>query len=152
MTYHHVIAKVGAEEQFRCLFSDLSTTTLKQKFIIPYDKGTSFFSGGDLISPNELRSLLIIRTKSKEEVERVELNRISRANIEEINRSSPIMFISVGSGYDPVDIAEAGEDVTHFFIKGPPGYKSGQWTPIGWIASIVAAVVAAGVVKWLGWV
>jgi hypothetical protein len=36
MSFHHVIAKVGAEEKPRVLFADLSVGGLKEKFIRPY--------------------------------------------------------------------------------------------------------------------
>ncbi len=156
MTYHHVIAKVGSEDKYRSLFLDLSASELSEKFLTPYEKGVAFFSGNDLISPSELRSVQIIRTERNEEAERDELNRISLAQIDEINRSGSVTFISAGSGYFPEDIADAGEDVTRALIKGPPGHKAGRWAPsllvFGWIAGIAATVAAAGLVHWLGWV
>lgn len=157
MTYHHVIAKVGAENKFRKLFSDLSAKALRECFINPYEKGESFFSGNDLISPSDLRSIQIIRTDRSEEIERDEINRKDRAKIDELNNSSSGVFlVSVGGGYEPQDISEVGEDITHTLIKGAPGFKAGRWDPsmkaIGWIAGIIATVVAAGIVKWLGWV
>lgn len=156
MPYHHVIAKVGADEEFRVLFSDLTVEELIKRFIKHYEKGTPFFSGNDLISPNNLRSIQIIRTDRKNEVERDEINRKDREDIDRLNNSSSSVFIvSVGSGYEPQDIATAGEDLTHAFIKGHPGYKAGRWEPsinvLGWVGGIVAAVVAAGIVKWFGW-
>ena len=157
MSYHHVIAKVGTEEGFRVLFTDLTVEELSKRFIKPYEKGDSFFSGKDLISPNDLRSVQIIRTERQDEIERDEINRKDRESIDRLNDSdSGGMFVSVGGGYEPQDIAEAGEDLTHTFIRGCPGFKAGRWEPsikgIAWIGSIVAAVVAAGIVKWLGWV
>ncbi len=62
---------------------------------------------------------------------------------------------SLGGGYDPEDIAEAGEEVTHSFIKVLPGFKANRWSPslkvVSWVGGIVAVVAAAGLVKWLGW-
>lgn len=156
MPYHHVIAKVGTEEKFRVLFTDLAVEELSEYFVKPYEEGTSFFSGNDLISPNDLRSVQIIRTEHKNEVERDEINRKDLESIDRLNNSSPYFsIISVGRGYEPQDLAEAGEDLTHTFIKGHPGFKAGRWglsiKAIGWVGGIVAAVVAAGIVKWLGW-
>lgn len=156
MSFHHVIAKVGSEDKPRVLFADLSSDALKEKFVRSYEKGQAFFSGNDLISPTSLLSVQIIRTDRPEETERDEINRKDRERIDCINNSSPgVFFVSIGGGYEPEDIAEAGEDVTHDFIKGPPGFKSGKWEPskkaLAWIGGIVATVVAAGVVKWLGW-
>lgn len=156
MTYHHVIAKVGAQDKFRCLFSDLSSEALHERFIKPYEKGHSFFSGNDLISPADLRSIQIILTTRTDQIERDEINRKDREHIDELNRSSDGIFIaSIGGGYAPQDIAEVGKDLTHELIKGPPGYKQSHWAlsqnAIGWISGIVASVLAAGLVKWFGW-
>lgn len=108
MSYHHVIAKVGTEEKSRELFTDLTVAELSERFVKPYEKGTSFFSGNNLISPNDLRSVQIIRTERKNEVERDEINRKDRERIDQLNNSSSSVFIvSVGRGYEPQDIAEA---------------------------------------------
>jgi hypothetical protein len=156
MPFHHVIAKVGPEDKPRVLFVDLSVAELKERFIGPYEKGRAFFSGNDLISPNALRSVQIIRTARHSETERDEINRKDRESIDRLNDSnSGVFFVSLGGGYDPQDIAEAGVDLTHDLIKGPPGFKAGTWDPsrraLAWVGGIVATVVAAGVVKWLGW-
>lgn len=157
MTYHHVIAKVGSGDKFRCLFSDISAADLRKKFILPYERGTGFFCGSDLISPAEIRSLKIVRTNNPDEVERAEINRADQARIDEFNRTSGgLTIIGFGGGYEPEDIEGAGEDVTHVLIKGPPGFKAGRWAPskkvMGWFFGILASVVAAGAAKWLGWV
>ncbi len=156
MPYHHVIAKVRTEEKFRILFADLTVKELNERFVKPYEKGTPFFSVNDLISPNDLRSVQIIRTERQNAVERDEINRKDRESIDQLNNSSSGVFIvSIGGGYEPQDIAEAGEDLTHTFIKGHPGFKVGRWEPsikvLAWAGGIAATVVAAGIVKWLGW-
>ena len=155
ISYHHVIAKTASHDEFQTLFSDLSATTLQESFITPYERGTSFFSRNDLISPNDLRSVQIVRTKQLDQIERDEINRKDRAKIDEINRSGGgLLFLSIAGGYEPRDIAQAGEDVTHIFIKGPPGFKASRWTPsmkvLGWIAGIFATVFATWLTKWLG--
>lgn len=157
MFYHHVVGKVGTEKGFRVLFTDLTVEELSKCFIKPYEKGNSFFSGNELISPNDLRSVQIIRTERQDEIERDEINRKDRERIGRLNDSdSGVMFVSVGGGYEPQDIAEAGEDLTHTFIRGYPGFKAGRWEPsikvIAWVGGIVATIVAAGIVNWLGWV
>lgn len=156
MPYHHVIAKIGAEEKFRELFTDLSVEELSERFVQPYENGNPFFSGNDLISPNDLRSVQIIRTERQNEIERNEINRKDRERIDRLNNSdSGFFLVSIGGGYEPQDIAESGEDHTHTFIKGHPGFKAGRWAPsikvMAWVGGIVATVVAAGIVKWLGW-
>jgi len=156
MAYHHVIAKVGQSDKLRILFADLSLPDLRARFVAPYELGRSFFSDNGLITPSDLRSVQVIKTERTEQEERERLNNESLARIDKINRESEgLGFISPGSGYDPEDIAEAGEDVTHAVIKGPPGFRAGKWsTPVkvlAWVAGIGAAVIAAGVIKWLGW-
>ena len=156
MPYYHVIAKVGTEEKFHILFTDLTVEELSARFVKPYEQGTTFFSGNDLISPNDLRSVQIIRTERENEVERDEINRKDRESIDRLNNSSSgVCIVSVGGGYEPQDIADAGEDLTHPFIKGHPGFKTGRWEPsikvIAWVGGIVATVAAAGIVKWFGW-
>ncbi len=156
MAYHHVIAKVGQSDKFRVLFADLSLADLKDRFLAPYERGRSFFSGNDLVAPSDLRSVQVVRTERTEQEERERINNESLAQIDKINRESDgVVFISPGSGYDSEDIAEAGEDVTHSVIKGPPGFRAGKWSKpakvLAWVAGIVAVVIAAGVIKWLGW-
>lgn len=157
MLYHHVIAKVGADKRPRELFTDLSTDELQDRFVKPYEYGKAFFCGHDLISPDDLRFVQIVATKRKAETERDEINRRDLEKIDELNRSSDSGFIvSAGRGYEPEDISEAGEDMTHAFIKGHPGFKANRWglsnKIAAWAAGIVAAVAAAGLIKWLGWV
>jgi len=44
------------------------------------------------------------------------------------NKSSPsVVLLGFAHGYDPQDIAEVGDDLTHDLIKGPPGSKAGWW-------------------------
>jgi len=157
MAYYHVIAKAGAEEKFCELFTDLNEKELTERFVRQYEKGDSFFSGNNLISPYDLRSINIIRTLRKNEVERDEINRNYRERIDRLNNPDDGLFvIDPGPGYEPQDIADAGEDLTHTFIKGSPGFKAGRWKPwwkvFAWVASIVAAIIAAGIIKKLGWV
>jgi len=156
MAYHHVIAKTGQNDRFCVLFADLSLAELKKRFIAPYERGISFFAGNDLVAPSDLRSLQVVKTEHPEQKEREDINKESCAQIDKINRESPgMMFTSPGSGYDPEDIIVAGEDITHSVIKGPPGFRAGKWGTstkvLAWVAGIVAVVVAAGVIKWLGW-
>ena len=157
MSYYHVIAKIGTEGKHRSLFSDLTASELARLFIRPYEKGQSFFSGNDLFAPSDLKSIQIVETRLDSHTERDEINRNDREQIDEINRASQhSIFLSLGGGYEPEDIAQAGIDVTHTFIKGPPGFKSRghslSSTAIAWTAGIVATVIGAGIAKWFGWV
>lgn len=157
MAYYHLIAKVGSEERCRELFTDLTEKELTDCFVRYYEKGDSFFSGNNLISPYDLRSINIIRTLRKNEVEWDEINRNYCERINRLNNPDDGLFvIDLGRGYEPQDIADAGEDLTHTFIKGSPGFKAGRWKPwqkvFAWVAGIVATIIAAGIIKWLGWV
>ena len=156
MAYYHVIAKVGSDAKLRVLFADLSDDDLQARFLKPYEKGTPFFSGNDLISPEELRSVQVILTSRPDEEERSDIHRKSLERIARLNAEGPgPVIISAGAGHRPEDIAEAGEDVTHVVIKGHPGFRAGKWDPsikvMAWVGGIAASVLAAGIVKWLGW-
>lgn len=156
MSFHHVIAKVGSENKARVLFADFSLDELRKCFVKPYEKGVKFFSGNDLISPYDLCSVQIIQTDRSDEIERDEINRKDRERIDQLNASSTnIFFLNIGVGYDPQDIVEVGVDLTQDFINGPPGFRAGKWESykkvLAWLGGIVSTVVAAGLVKWLGW-
>jgi hypothetical protein len=159
MNYFHVIAKLNSSNGHSCIFSDLSNNELQSKFLSPYRKGKDFLSGNNLIRVSELSSVQIIATQETSEVEREVIQKESRAQIDEINRqSNSMMFISIGRGHSPEDIAEAGVDVTSDYLKGPPGYANGRFSlSVGkgflqWGISIITGLAVAGIAKWLGWV
>jgi hypothetical protein len=157
MPYFHVIGKLNHSGNTRVLLADLSQDMLQRDFIKPYERGSTFFSGNDLVDPKELTQVRIIETLRTESLEREEMNRADRENIDSINsESSGVFFLSIGGGYAPEDIADAGVDVSQKFIKGAPGYKystTRQIAPmLGWAAGIVSAVIASGIAKWLGWI
>jgi hypothetical protein len=160
MAFHHVIATLGPGTQVRVLFTDLTSEELAKQFIRPYEQGKPFFAGHELISPHELRSIQIIRTQRPGRTERDEINRKDRDRIDRLNASgSGLVLISAGAGHEPEDIAEAGEDVTHTVIKGPPGFRANRWQPAaiafrgvwGIVAAITSTVVAAGLIWWFRW-
>jgi hypothetical protein len=153
MPFFHVVAKVGKDEKFRSLFKDLSADELKIRFTKPFEKGTSFFCGNDLIAPSDLRTIQIIQTERDDKVERDEMNRKDLESIRKLNNSSAgVVFISPGRGYEPQHIAEVGVDVTHTYVKGPPGFRSHWWESrkkeISWGVGTVAAL--GSVAKLLG--
>lgn len=155
MAYHHVIAKVGAEDKWRVLFSDLSEDQLKKCFIRAYASGKQFLSGHEVVASQDLRSVQIVRTEGTEQVVRDRINEEDLAHIRKLNSTGDLVIISPGRGYEPEDILDAGADVTSTYIKGPPSYSPRWWTSsmkvLAWLAGIVAVAVAAGIVKWLGW-
>ncbi len=156
MSYHHVIAKFGTDDQWRCLFSDLSLGELNKRFLEPYGQGSRIVAGSGRISPTALQSVRIIRTLRPEEIERNEINKahlrkISGGNIP----SAGVTAQGAGHGYEPQDIAEAGEDLTDDLIQGPPGAHASGGASMrkaaGWIAAIVVVIAALSILKWLGW-
>jgi hypothetical protein len=156
--YYHVIVKLNdAPDKRVCLFSDLSENQLKKQFVRPYKRGIPILADGNVINTMAIRTTTIKRTVKTSEEERKTIQEESARKIEKFNRESRRAFIlSFGHGYAPADIAEAGEDVSSRYIMGPPGGKSGGIVQAAinhpWISAIATAVIAAGIVKALGWV
>ena len=157
MHYYHVIAKTKKDENYQCLFFDLSAEDLKKRFVKPYHSGKSYFSLNNVIAPTTLVSLQIIRTERKAEIELDELSKAYTARIDKDNHAHDAQFFVIGLGYYGMqDIAEAGEDVTHSFIKGPPGHKNiiiamshTMLKPVG----TVATGMLVGYIIWkMGWI
>lgn len=153
MTFFHVLAVIG-DEKPQMLFVDLNSSELKEQFISPYKRGKTFFAGARIINPTMLKSIRIIETTECEEPTRRRINAASLQQIDEMNRSGGVIFISAGSGYDPEDLLEGGIDVTRKFLTGGPGAAGAVFgmskQALGWVFGIVSAVVAAGLAKWLG--
>ncbi len=153
--FYQVLAAIG-DRKTEMLFSDLTARELGQEFVAPYRRGKTFFAGTTVVNPSELRKVRIIETPVKEAEARDRINRDSLAEIAEMNRTSGLMIISPGQGYEPEDVAEAGVDVTRTFLRGGPGSSNGLMgiskTAAGWLLTIVASVLAAGLAKLLGWV
>jgi hypothetical protein len=153
--FYHVLGAIG-DRKTEVLFSDLTAKELRKQFVVPYKRGRTFFAGTSVVVPAELRRIRIIETPVKEAEARDRINRDSLADIAEMNRTSGLVIISPGQGYEPDDIAEAGADVTRTFLRGGPGSPSGllglSKNAAGWLLGIVASVLAAGLAKWLGWV
>jgi hypothetical protein len=153
--FYHVLAAIG-DRNTGILFSDLTAKELDQQFVAPYKCGKTFFAGATIVNPHELRKVQIIETPAKEDEVRAQINRASLAEIAEMNRTSGMMVISPGQGYEPEDIAEAGVDATRIFLRGGPGSSNGllglSKTAAGWLLTIVASVLATGLAKMLGWV
>ncbi len=124
MPYHHVLLRFDGEpEKDRCVFSDLSESDLQARFLTPYKRRKNFLSGSEVIEISRLRKSTIICTNEPIETELRRIQEKSRAEDDEFNRtSSGVVILSMGRGYAPEDIAEAGVDVTSTFISGPPGY------------------------------
>lgn len=153
--FYQVLAAIG-DRKTEMLFSDLTAKDLGKEFITPYMRGKTFFARTLIVNPSELRQVRIIETPVKEAEARHRINCASLAEIAEMNRTSGFTIFSPGQGYEPEDIVDAGVDVTRTFLRGGPGSSNSllglSKTAAGWILTIVASVLAAGLAKWLGWV
>jgi hypothetical protein len=153
--FYHVLGAIG-DCKTEVLFSDLTAKELRKQFVVPYIRGCAFFAGTSVVFSSELRKVRIIETPMKEAEAREQINRDSLADIAEMNHTGDLFIISPGQGYEPDDIAEAGADVTCTFLHGGPGSSNGMLglskNAAGCLLGIGGSVLAAGLVKWLGWV
>jgi len=153
--FYQVLAAI-CDRETEMLFSDLTAKELGEQIVTPYKHGKTFFAGTSVVNPSELRKVRIIETPVNEAEARRRINRDSLAEIAEMNRTLGFTIISAGQGHKLEDLAEAGVDVTRTFLRGGPGSSSSllglSKTAAGWLLTIVASVLAAGLAKWLGWV
>lgn len=155
MSYYHVIAKVESDEAERVLFSDLRKKELASKFINPYEKGANFFSENVRLSPYNLQQVKIFQTEKTFVAELDEIKCRRQEKLDQRNNSdSGVVFLSLENECQPMDIAEAGEDLTQTLIKGHPGFKADKWKWIGvlfkWFAGILAMVLTGLIVNFFG--
>lgn len=152
--FYHVIGAVG-DQKAEMLFSDLTLKELISDFVKPYSRGKTFFFGARVVAPSALRLVRIVETAMPEADAREQINHDDFAQITEINRTSGFTIISPGRGYEPDDLVEAGTDVTRIYLRDGPGSSIGllglSKHAIVWTLGIVAAVIATGAAKWLGW-
>lgn len=154
LAYYQVLVSVEqAPNEMRQVFADLAESDLKQKLLRPYRQGTSLISGNEIVPVSQIRKIHVVRTARTDEVERAELHAKSVREIDQFNRDSDsVVLISAGSGYDPQDILEAGEDVTAKYISGHPGSASGQsGLNNPWIVGLVVALAGGLAVAYLVW-
>jgi hypothetical protein len=157
MAYHHVLLTFeDVPETVRCVFSDLSADALKKSFLAPYRNGKPTLSGSEVIDVMRIRTAKIIKTENPIEVELKAIQEKSWAEIQNLNRESDgLFFVSAGYGYDPVDIADSGQDVTAEYISSPPGgspsLSVSRVLNHPWVFAILSGLVIAGGAAWLGW-
>lgn len=154
--FHVLITEADSPKKTRCILSDLSELELRKQFVGPYRNGKDVLCGSEVIQTASIKSVRIIQTQKTSEVERKAIHERSLQRIEEINRGpGPFVLIGSGHGYDPEDIAEAGDDVMRRYLKGPPGYaKNGAilaFLSNAWIVTIGAGLILAALLCWLGW-
>jgi hypothetical protein len=157
MAFHHVlITFIDSPNKPRCVLSDLSEQQLQTQFVTPYGKGKDILCGTEVIRVGSIKSVQIVCTSKKSEVERSAIQEKSFKEIQEFNRQSDsVTLISPGYGYEPEDIAEAGVDVTSQYIIGPPGHAaSGGFVELlnnQWVVAVGTGLIVAVLVWWFGW-
>ncbi|OGT90775.1 MAG: hypothetical protein A2286_01535 [Gammaproteobacteria bacterium RIFOXYA12_FULL_61_12] len=158
LAYYQVLVSVEqAPNEMRQVFADLAESDLKQKLLRPYRQGTSLISGNEIVPVSQIRKIHVVRTARTDEVERAELHTKSVREIDQFNRDSDsVVLISAGSGYDPQDILEAGEDVTAKYISGHPGADSGPSALVRlisnpWLVTVAGGLVVAYLIWKFGW-
>lgn len=143
MIYYHVVAKVKAEDKEAVLFTDLDLDQLKREFLRPYNRGKSIYVDNEWLDLKDLRQVWIIKTALNEEQTRTTIFNDDMASVNRLNANDPTsIIISPGTGYDPLDLLEAGEDVTLKFLNKPPGER---FKPISWILRHLSQI-AVGVI------
>lgn len=153
MTFFHVLAVIDSEKP-KMLFSDLSRHDLKEQFVTPYKRGMTLFAGSQIIDSATLKSVHIIETTDREDVTRQTISKASLRQIDEINNSGGVIFISAGTGYDPEDLLEGEADVTRDYLTIAPAAPAHMFgiskQALAWALGIIGAVLATGLAKWLG--
>lgn len=147
MPFHHVLVSLDPEpEKLRSVFTDLSESELKDKFLRPYQMGQKFVSENEIIPTDRIRKVHIVRTARANEVERSDIHKKSMESIRKFNSEGSVILMSGGRGYDPEDILEAGADVTAKYLPLPPGItreSTGLKRFVNhWISKPVTAIVA----------
>src|SRR5688572_27002879 len=122
--FHVLISLASAPDRLRVALSDLTEDELTNRFVKPYGRGKDLLCGNEAIPIAEVRKRHIVRTAGTEAMEREAYNVKDRARIDELNRSSRVVFITTGAGFDPEDLLEIGDDVTGQYLKGTAGYAA----------------------------
>lgn len=158
MAFYQVLVAIEQEpDELRQVFEDLDENDLKTKLATPYKNGTSLICGNEIIPVLQIRKIHIVRTAQRNAAEREVLHAQSIKEIDRLNReSSGLVFISPGSGYEPADILEAGEDVTMEYITGHPGSASGlstlaRFASNSWFVTVFGGLVVAFLIWKFGW-
>lgn len=156
MAYFHVLLRLDkADLDYEEIFSDLSESELKDRFLKPYRNAKDILVDGRVVKASQITSVLIVRTKETNDVTRELINNDSLNRISEMNREPDSMvIISPGSGYDPEDILEEGENVTADYVDSPPGSGNGiDWAFVvnhPWVVTIAGGLALAGLLALLG--
>lgn len=121
MDLYHVVVEIHGEKKPILVFGDLSKSELRKRFLKPYSLGKSVLKKNQVVDLSKVVAVYIRMTKASMTDELEGLKAKSKAEIDELNRGSGIVFVGFGRGYAGEDISECGVDVTDEFIKTPPG-------------------------------
>jgi len=158
MDLYHVVVEIHGEKKPLFLFGDLSKSDLRKRFLNPYYLGKPVLKKNQVVDLSRVVSVQIRMTKSSASSELEDLKAKSKAEIDELNRGSGMVFIGFGRGYADEDIVECGTDVTAEFVKAPPGQGTAVSKLVGflhnpWVlrvgGGIVLIVVGFLLAKWL---
>lgn len=155
MPYYHVLVTfTDSPKNPHCVLDDLSEQELKTKFVKLYKKGKDILCDKDVVRIENIKSIQIIHTNKKSEDERSIIQEESFKRIQELNRQTDsIAIISLGDGYNPEDIVEAGEDVTSQYITEAPGYGASNFIfsflNNSWVMTISTGLILVVLIAWL---
>ncbi|MGO4619031.1 hypothetical protein AB4Z34_05315 [Ensifer sp. 2YAB10] len=121
--YFHVIGwttQSGDEPRF--LFGDLSEKQLKKQFIKPYRTGGKILTQQKILNATDLKAVKIIETPNVKDEALKAVQERSLEQIEAFRRQQNwTAMTSAGYGWDDVDIAYAGNEVTTHYVNSKPG-------------------------------
>lgn len=150
--YFHVIGwttQSGDEPRF--LFGDLSENQLKKQFVKPYRTGGKILAQQKVLNATDLKAVKIIETPVvKAEALKAVQDR-SLVRIEEFRRQRNwTSMTSAGYGWDDVDVAYAGTEVTTHYVNGKPGSPSllNQIVHSHWLRVVGAGLVLLAFLAW----
>ena len=153
--FFHVLVRTTEDAFLRCVFSDLNRDQLKSKFLRPYFQGASILCvGAGVVDSRQIRQVHISKTPKSAQDELLDLRETSRQRIDEMNRNSPVVFITLGEGWSEDELHKVGVDVTEDYLEGrAPGSKSNRilaFISNNWITTIGAGLILALLIKWFG--
>lgn len=155
MNHFHVFVRQEGGTTLRVFVRDLAEEEVKHRIVRPYRRGTSIVHGGKIIPIESLRELRICMTNDTFEQAYSSEHAAHCRAMEELNRDSGVLVLSVGPGHD--DMADSFEDVTDQFLRGKEPGDAGRPSlfaaitnhPV--VSAVLGGVVLAGLTFYLGW-
>lgn len=149
MPFFHVVAELDdAPGKPVALFSDLSRQELQTRFVGPYERGIDLLSGNSIFPVRRLRKIRIVQTNEPSEAALAKLRLQNKQELDELNRDSSVLFLSIGDGHEVHDVVQIGTDITETIVSGPPGSKAGgsavgALLNNGWVVGIGGGMIVA---------